>query len=118
LSDIILLGTEEQVRLAARAANELVAGRPVHTDALVISLRDFIRTVLDLDPMPAGIQIPKQGPARPGAGAKRGEGSGRDDARSGGGKNAGGDMAAGAGAGMGLGLGVGISAEDENQDTR
>src|SRR5687767_12832602 len=30
LSDIILLGTEEQVRLAARAADELVAGRPVH----------------------------------------------------------------------------------------
>src|SRR5690606_7049390 len=31
LSDIILLGTDEQVRLAARAATELVAGRPIHT---------------------------------------------------------------------------------------
>src|ERR1700753_1032030 len=31
LSDIVLLGTEEQVRLAAHAAGELVAGRPVHT---------------------------------------------------------------------------------------
>ena len=50
LSDIILLGTEEQVRLAAQAANELVAGRPVHTAELVVSLRNFIRTVLDLDP--------------------------------------------------------------------
>ena len=29
LSDIILLGTEEQVRLAAAAAPELAAGRPV-----------------------------------------------------------------------------------------
>src|SRR3954463_9640400 len=35
LSDIILLGTEEQVRLAAAAADELAAGRPVHTHQLV-----------------------------------------------------------------------------------
>src|SRR5690606_32347952 len=34
LSDIILLGTEEQVRLAARAANELSEGRAVHTPEL------------------------------------------------------------------------------------
>jgi heme exporter protein D len=115
LSDIILLGTEEQVRLAARAAEELVAGRPVHTDELVVSLRTFIRTVLDLDPVSADVAIPRQGPARPGAaagGARRGDG-GRDDAKGGGGKNAGGDMATGAGAGMGLGLGVGIASEDD-----
>src|SRR6186713_3207555 len=62
LSDIILLGTEEQVRLAAAAANELVAGRPVHTDELVVSLRNFIRTVLDLDPVAADVVIPRQGP--------------------------------------------------------
>src|ERR1700689_1764631 len=43
LSDIILLGTEEQVRLAAAAAAELAAGRPVETAALVVCLRDFIR---------------------------------------------------------------------------
>ena len=44
LSDIILLGTEEQVRLAARAATELAAGRPVHTDELVVALREvFMR---------------------------------------------------------------------------
>lgn len=49
LSDIILLGTEEQVRLAAAAATELAAGRPVHTAELVVSLRNFIRQVLDLD---------------------------------------------------------------------
>lgn len=32
LSDVILLGTEDQVRLAERAARELVAGRAVHID--------------------------------------------------------------------------------------
>jgi len=120
LSDIILLGTEEQVRRAARDAEELVAGRPVHTDELVISLRTFIRTVLDLDPVSADVAIPKQGPARPGAaggGAKRGDG-GRDDAKGGGGRNAGGDMATGAGAGMGLGLGVGIASEDDSDAHR
>jgi heme exporter protein D len=117
LSDIILLGTEEQVRLAAQAANELVAGRPVHTAELVVSLRNFIRTVLDLDPISVDVPIPRQGPARPGAaGGKRGEAGGRDEAR-GGGKGAGGDMAAGAGAGMGMGLGVGGTlADDENED--
>lgn len=58
LSDIILLGTEEQVRLAERAARELVSGRPVHVHELVVSLRDFIREALDLDPVPAGLEIP------------------------------------------------------------
>src|SRR5690606_8387580 len=52
LSDIILLGTEEHVRMAERAARELVAGRPIHTHELVVSLRDFIREALDLDPIP------------------------------------------------------------------
>src|ERR1700750_3058010 len=52
LSDIILLGTEEQVQLAAAAASDLVAGRPIETAALVVSLRDFIRQVLNLQPVP------------------------------------------------------------------
>lgn len=70
LSDIVLLGTEEQVRLAERAARELVAGRPVHTHELVVSLRDFIRQALDLDPIPADLTVPMQGPTRPsGSGA-------------------------------------------------
>jgi len=119
LSDIILLGTEEQVRLAATAANELVAGRPVHTAELVVSLRDFIRTVLDLDPIADGVAIPRQGPARPGAaggGGKRGE-SGGDSARGGGNKGAGGDMAAGAGMGVGLG-GVMIAGEEDADEKR
>jgi hypothetical protein len=45
-TDIILLGTEAQVGLAAHAARELVAGRHVHTHELVVSLRDPIRQAL------------------------------------------------------------------------
>jgi hypothetical protein len=117
LSDIILLGTEEQVRLAARAAAELAAGRPTHTAELVVSLRDFIRRVLDLDPVPADLPIPKQGPARPGAARGKGEGGGaRDDARRGGGRGGGGGMGGGAmGAGMGLGIGGGLAIDDEHR---
>lgn len=115
LSDVILLGTEDQVRLAAHAATELAGGRPVHTAELVSSLRAFIRTVLDLDPIAADVVIPKQGPARTGAVKSGGrDGGERDGGRGGGGKGSG-DMAAGAGAGMGLGLGGGLlAAEDED----
>ena len=118
LSDIILLGTEEQVRLAAQAANELVAGRPVHTAELVVSLRSFIRSVLDLDPLATGVAIPKQGPARPGTasgGGKRGE---NQDGGRGGGNKGGGDMAAGAGMGMGVGLGGVMASEDDADEKR
>ena len=108
LSDILLLGTDEQVRLAARAANELAQGRAVHIHDLVVSLRDFVREALDLAPIPADLQIPPQGPTRPGA---SGGGKGRNDgdakgARSGGG---GGGMGAGMG-GMGLGAGAALGA--------
>jgi hypothetical protein len=64
LSDVILLGTEDQVRLAAHAATELASGRPIHTAELVASLRNFIRSVLDLDPIASNVAIPRQGPAR------------------------------------------------------
>ncbi len=60
----MLLGTDEQVRLAAHAAQEMASGRPVETAALVTSLRDFIREVLELDPIPSSLAIPKQGPLR------------------------------------------------------
>ncbi|MEO8308572.1 MAG: hypothetical protein ABI616_11110 [Pseudomonadota bacterium] len=112
LSDVVLLGTEEQVRLASLAAVELVAGRPVHTAQLVVSLRNFIRRVLDLDPVPADLTIPQQGPVRPGAvkaGADRGE-RGADRAGKGAGAGGGaGGLAAGAGAGMGMGVGYGAA---------
>ena len=105
LSDIILLGTEQHVRLAERAARELVEGRPVHTHELVVALRDFIREALDLDPVPADLAIPMQGPARPSPSGGRGgkgerEGSGKGGSGGGGGMGMGGGMGGG---GMGAG---------------
>lgn len=119
LSDIILLGTEEQVRLATRAATELVEGRPIHTHDLVVSLRDFIREALDLDPVPAGLAIPRQGPTRPGAGnaGGGGRGKGEGDGGRGGGRGGGGGGMGGMGAGMGLGAGLGVGAHLGNDDT-
>jgi hypothetical protein len=112
LSDIVLLGTEEQVRLAATAANELVSGRPVHMHELVVSLRNFIRSVLDLDAIPAALAIPRQGPARPGAARSGGGAADKDGPRKEGGK--GGGEAAGAGAGLGIGMGVGLAEDDDH----
>ena len=74
LSDIILLGTSEQVHLAVAAANDLVAGRPVETAALVSALRTFVREALDLDPLP-DLAIPRQGPTRPASSGARGAGA-------------------------------------------
>ncbi|CAL1690707.1 hypothetical protein MMB232_00841 [Brevundimonas subvibrioides] len=114
LSDIILLGTDEQVRLAQAAAVELVEGRPVHTDALVVSLRDFIRKALDLEPIPAGLAIPRQGPTRPsGAGGRGGGGEGRGGGGGGGNGGGGGGMGSGMGGG-GMGGGVGASGDEAN----
>ena len=119
LSDIILLGTEEQVALAAHAAQEMVAGRPIETSALVASLRSFIRQALDLEPIPASVIIPAQGPTRPAAGGNAGRrnaegaGGGRTGAGSGGG-GGGGAGAAGMGlGGMGLGAGLGRGQRDD-----
>ncbi len=113
LSDILLLGTDEQVRLAARAAGEMAAGRPVHTAELVVSLRDFIRRVLDLEPVPADLSIPQQGPTRPsGAKGKGDGGGGRDGKGEGGGRGGGGGGAAGAGMGLGV-----LMAGDSEQDS-
>jgi len=109
LSDVILLGTEEQVRLAARAANEMVAGRSVEIAELVVSLRTFIREVLDLEAIPAEVTIPRQGPLRAGAAGGRGGrvggsgGGGGAGERGGGGRGGGGAGGVGAMAGAGLG---------------
>lgn len=104
LSDIILLGTEEHVRLAERAARELVAGRPVHTHDLVVSLRAFIREALDLDPIPSDLSIPMQGPTRPSTSGGRNKNErGKEESRQG---------AGGKGGGMGVGFGTGGDAED------
>ena len=55
LADILLLGTAEHVRLAGQAASDMAAGRPIHTAELVISLRNYIRLALDLDPIPENV---------------------------------------------------------------
>lgn len=103
LSDILLLGTEEHVRLAAQAASDMAAGRPIHTAELVTALRRFIRLALDLDPIPETLAIPLQGPTRPQGGGSRGgrDGGGRGAAAGSGGQGGG----AGGGGGMGMGLG-------------
>jgi len=104
LSDVLLLGTDDQVRLAAQAACDMAAGRPIHTAQLVSALRTYIRLALDLDPIPEGVVIPLQGPTRPASGGARG---GRD--RTGGGGADGG----GGGGGMGGGgMGLGSAAPD------
>ena len=115
LSDIILLGTEEQVRLAAAVASELAAGRPAHVHDLVVSLRDFIRKVLDLEPVSPRLAIPKQGPSRP-SGGKNGGGK-EGGAGAGGGKGGGGGGMGGMG-GMGGGMGGmgGFGGDDHGAD--
>lgn len=101
LSDILLLGTAEHVRLAGQAARDMAEGRPIHTAELVVSLRSYIRKALDLDPVPADVVIPAQGPTRPQGGGAR---SGRSEGgRTGGGGGAGG----GGGGATGLALGRG-----------
>ncbi|MBH1638687.1 hypothetical protein I5U57_04380 [Stenotrophomonas maltophilia] len=123
LSDILLLGTDEQVRLAARAANELAQGRPVHTHELVVSLRDFVREALDLAPIPADLQIPPQGPTRPGGASGGGKGRNEGDAKGGraGGGGGGGGMGAGMGGGglgAGAALGAGHASASDETDAR
>ncbi len=112
LSDIVLFGTQSQVELAAAAMRDMVAGQPVHVHALVISLRNYIREVLDLEAIPAGIVIPDQGPARPSA---PGGGRGREERAGAGRGGGGGGMGMGGMAmgGMGLGVGLGAAATDD-----
>src|SRR5690606_39064606 len=79
LSDVLLLGTEEHVRLASAAASQLAAGQPIQTAELVVSLRNYIRKALGLETIPSDIAIPAQGPTRPSSGGPSG---GRGGARS------------------------------------
>lgn len=117
LSDVILLGTEEQVRLAARAATDMVDGRPIHTAELVVSLRDFIRSVLDLEVIPAAVVIPRQGPSRPASsGGNKGGGKAADKDGGGAGKGGAGGGMGGMGAGMGMGAGLGYGAGRGGED--
>jgi len=123
LSDVILLGTEEQVRLAAQAAQDMVAGRAIETAPLVASLRQFIRAALDLEPIPAHITIPNQGPTRSstsGGNARRATGApGSAGAAAGGGRagGGGGGAAAGGMGGMGVGMGLGGLHKESGSET-
>ncbi|MBF5006731.1 hypothetical protein [Diaphorobacter caeni] len=121
LSDVILLGTEAQVRMAAQAAQDMTAGRSIHTRELVVSLRDYVREALDLEPIPANLVIPAQGPLRPstsgGNNRRAGGGSGGEGGSGGGGGNRGGGQGGGGAGGaggmgaMGLGMGMGAGAQ-------
>ncbi|HQW30252.1 MAG TPA: hypothetical protein PK529_13750 [Verrucomicrobiales bacterium] len=118
LSDIILLGTEEQVRLAGFAAQELVEGRHVPTHDLVVSLRHFIREALDLEPIPTDLRIPRQGPTRPQSSGGKSKASGSEDSsgRGGsGGQRGGGSGGGGAGGGAGM---AGLDDENESANDR
>ncbi len=117
LSDVILLGTEEQVALAAQAARDMVAGRPVRTRELVVSLRQFIRQALDLEPIPPSLEIPEQGPLRTAGSGGRG-GGGEAGGKGGAGGGGAGGAAGGAGLGMGAGLGLGRLGDDVRPDER
>lgn len=118
LSDIVLLGTDEQVRLAAHAANELAEGRAVPTAELVVSLRDFIREALDLEPIPGSVVIPRQGPARPAPGGGRGKNEGGDRAGGKGGGGGMGGMGGMGGGGAGLGAAHGHGSDDDSSHAR
>ncbi|MBJ7517317.1 MAG: hypothetical protein JHC82_14255, partial [Stenotrophomonas sp.] len=89
----------------------------VHTHALVVSLRDFIREALDLAPVPTGLEIPHQGPTRPASG---GAAKGRADSGERGGKAGGGAGGAGMGAmgGLGAGMAVGTQSTDAPPEAR
>jgi len=121
LSDVILLGTEEQVELAARAAQDMVAGRSIETAQLVVSLRHFIRAALDLEAIPDSVAIPNQGPLRPagsagGAAGRRAGAAGRAEAGGGrGGGGAGGDGAGTGGAGLDV-MAVGAGVDSRGAD--
>lgn len=99
LSDVILLGTAEQVRLAVMAAKELVNGQQVETAQLVVALRDFIREALDLEPL-APLDIPRQGPSRPAASQSKGKGQAAGASAGKGSGGGGGGGGGGAGGGM------------------
>lgn len=79
----------------------------METAALVVSLRDFIRQVLDLQPVPSHVSIPKQGPSRA-TPSKEGKGADRNGAKQSGGSGMGGGSG-------GAGLGGGLSHDEETE---
>ena len=109
LSDIMLLGTVEQVRMAAGLAKDMALGNRVQTGELVNSLRDYIREALGLERIPRDIVIPLQGPTRPQSGPRGKGGEGGRGGQGGGGGGGGGQGGMGGGGGIGMGMGIGMS---------
>lgn len=72
------------MRLAERAACELASAARVHLHDLVAPLRDYVQEALDLDPVPTGLAIPRQGPTHPVSAGGRSKGGREDGAWQGG----------------------------------
>ncbi len=120
LSDVLLLGTEEHVRLASVAAAQLAAGHPIQTAELVVALRAYIRKALGLEIIPDDVLIPAQGPTRPSAASAGRGGKGEGErGREGGAGGMGGGMGGGGmgGGGMGMGMGMGMGARRLGDDS-
>ncbi|MDO9370795.1 MAG: hypothetical protein Q7T68_19705 [Sphingopyxis sp.] len=79
----------------------------MHTHALVVELRNFIRKARDLDPVPADVTTPLHGPTRPSGSGGKGSGSQRGES-GGGGRSGGGGMGGGMGMAGGLGVAGGV----------
>jgi len=92
----------------------MVAGRTVETAALVVSLRNFIREVLDLEAIPAELRIPAQGPLRTiGASGRAGRAGASGGPGGGTGGSGRGGMAGGGGSGAIGGFGESPEARNE-----
>jgi hypothetical protein len=92
----------------------------VHTHELVVALREYVRSALQLEPIPADVaaSIPIQGPTRPAGSSGKGRTGGEERGRAGGGGRGGDDgMGMGMGGGVamgGVGIGAAISSDPEN----
>lgn len=101
------------ITVLGKAAQDMTAGRSIHTKELVVSLRNYVREALDLEPIPANVIVPAQGPLRPNAsgGASKRAAAGNDGGSNAGGAGRGGNGGGQGGGGMGaMGLGMGMGA--------
>lgn len=64
LADLMVFGSETQVRLAATAVAQLAGGQVPDCQPLVEDLRTELRSLLGLVPLPAGLDLPPSGPGR------------------------------------------------------
>lgn len=62
-SEIIPLGTEQQIRLTESATPGLKESQCVENGEIIVALRDLVRTALDLKPIPSDLHISPPGPS-------------------------------------------------------